>query len=63
MVNEGESADVRDAVSMLRASHPNLYLTFTPEGVVNLSRKKLGITLGIKAARYDIAVLTTTAPR
>ena len=61
VVNEGESADVRDAVSMLRASHPNLYLTFTPEGVVNLSRKKLGITLGIKAARYDIAVLTTTA--
>ena len=61
VVNEGESADVRDAVSMLRASHPNLYLTFTPEGVVNLSRKKLAITLGIKAARYDIAVLTTTA--
>ena len=61
VVNEGESADVRDAVSMLRASHPNLYLTFTPEGVVNLSRKKLGITLGIKAARYDIVVLTTTA--
>ena len=61
VVNEGESADVRDAVSMLRASHPNLYLTFTPEGVVNLSRKKLGITLGIKAARYDLAVLTTTA--
>ncbi len=61
VVNEGESADVRDAVSMLRSSHPNLYLTFTPEGVVNLSRKKLGITLGIKAARYDTVVLTTTA--
>lgn len=46
---------------MLRASHPNIYLTFTPEGVVNLSRKKLALTLGIKAARYDIVVLTTTA--
>ncbi|MCM1068030.1 MAG: glycosyltransferase [Muribaculaceae bacterium] len=61
VVNEGESSDVRDAVSMLRASHSNLYLTFTPEGVVNLSRKKLALTLGIKAARYDIVVLTTTA--
>lgn len=61
VVNEGESADVRDAVSMLRASNPNLYLTFTPEGVVNLSRKKLALTLGIKAARYDVVVLTTTA--
>lgn len=61
VVNEGESSDVRDAVSMLRASHHNLYLTFTPEGVVNLSRKKLALTLGIKAARYDIVALTTTA--
>lgn len=61
VVNEGESADVRDAVSMLRSTHPNLYLTFTPEGVVNLSRKKLALTLGVKAARYDIVVLTTTA--
>ena len=61
VVNEGESADVRDTVSMLRASHNNLYLTFTPEGVVNLSRKKLALTLGIKAARYEIVVLTTTA--
>ena len=61
VVNEGESADVRDTVSMLRASHPNIYLTFTPEGVVNLSRKKLALTLGIKAARYDIVVLTTSA--
>ncbi len=60
VVNEGESADVRDVVSMLRASNPNLYLTFTPDGVVSLSRKKLALTLGIKAARYDVVVLTTT---
>lgn len=61
VVNEGESTDVRDIVSALRATHNNLYLTFTPEGVVNLSRKKLALTLGIKAARYEIVVLTTTA--
>ena len=61
VVNEGESTDVRDIVSSLRATHNNLYLTFTPEGVVNLSRKKLALTLGIKAARYDTVVLTTTA--
>ena len=61
VVNDGESADVRDTVSMLRATHNNLYLTFTPEGVVNLSRKKLALTLGIKAARYNTVVLTTTA--
>lgn len=63
VVNEGESSEIRDTVGMLRASNPNLYLTFTPEGVVNLSRKKLALTLGIKAARYGIVVLTTTAAR
>lgn len=61
VVNDGESPDVRDTVSMMRASTPNLYLTFTPEGVVNLSRKKLALTLGVKAARYDVVVHTTTA--
>lgn len=61
VVNEGESVDVRDTAAALRAKHSNLYLTFTPEGVVNLSRKKLAVTLGVKAARYDIVVLTTTA--
>lgn len=63
VVNEGESAEIRDTIGMLRAANPNLYLTFTPEGVVNLSRKKLALTLGIKAARYGIVVLTTTAAR
>ncbi|MDE6276792.1 MAG: glycosyltransferase [Muribaculaceae bacterium] len=61
VVNEGESPDIRDVVSMLRASHPNLYLTSTPDGVRNLSRKKLGVTLGVKAARYGVLALTTTA--
>lgn len=61
VVNEGESADVRDAVSLLRMSNPNLYLTFTPDGVRSLSRKKLALTLGVKAARYDVLVFVTTA--
>lgn len=54
VVNEGESADVRDTVAMLRSKHSNLYLTFTPEGVVNLSRKKLALTLGVKADRKSV---------
>ena len=61
IVNEGESADVRDTVGMLKNRYPNLYLTFTPEGVVNLSRKKLALTLGVKAARHDVVVLTTSS--
>lgn len=59
VVNEGESVDVRDVVVALQLNHPNLYLTFTPDGARNLSRKKLALTLGIKAAKYDVVVLTT----
>lgn len=59
VVNEGESSDVRDVVAVLRASHDNIYLTHTPDGARSLSRKKLALTLGIKAARYATVVLTT----
>ena len=61
VVNDGDSVDVRNTVGTLSDIHRNLYLTHTPDGARSLSRKKLGITLGIKAARHDIVVLTTTA--
>lgn len=60
VVNEGDSGDVRNVIAAMQAANRNLYLTFTPEGARNLSRKKLALTLGIKAARHDIVVLTTT---
>lgn len=58
VVNEGDSPGVRSMVEDLQLRHHNLYLTFTPDGARNLSRKKLAITIGIKAARYPVAVLT-----
>lgn len=58
VVNEGESARVAGLVQDLRMRYPNLYLTYTPDGARSLSRKKLALTLGIKAARYDTVVLT-----
>lgn len=59
VVNEGDSPRVRAAVESLQMQHSNLYLTYTPDGARNLSRKKLAITLGIKAARYPVVVLTS----
>ena len=58
VVNEGDSLQVRDVVGTLQLTFPRLYLTHTPDGARNLSRKKLALTLGIKAARYDTVVLT-----
>lgn len=59
VVNEGDSPSIRETVSELQMTHSNLYLTSTPDGARNLSRKKLAITLGIKAARMPVVVLTT----
>lgn len=61
VVNEGDSSDVRNTVGPMQLAYRNLYLTHTPDGARNLSRKKLALTLGIKAARYDVVVLTTVA--
>ena len=60
VINEGDSADVREVINALQLAHRNLYLTFTPDGARNLSRKKLALTLGIKAARHGVVVNTTT---
>lgn len=60
VVNDGESDSVTNVVERLRTDYTNLYITYTPDGARNLSRKKLALMLGIKAARYPV-VLNTTA--
>lgn len=39
-------------------TYSNVYVTFIPPGSHNLSRRKLALTLGIKAAKGDIIVTT-----
>lgn len=63
VVNDGDSAEVRDTVQQLMQVHRNLYFTNAPDGARNLSRKKLALTLGIKAAKSDVVVLTTSSAR
>lgn len=58
VVNDGADPDTNMIVGRLKETYPNLYLTFTPDGARNLSRKKLGITLGVKAAKGEVVVIT-----
>lgn len=51
IVNDGSSEAIKDVFNRLALSHHNLYLTFIPDEAHNLSRRKLAITLGVKAAR------------
>lgn len=58
VVEDGDSHATETEVSKLQTLYPNLYMTFVPLRSRNLSRKKLSVTLGIKAARYDHLVFT-----
>lgn len=60
IVNDGESADTEDLVKLHSAKHRNLRLTFAPDDIRNISRKKLALMLGIKAAHNPVVVLTTS---
>lgn len=58
VVNDESADNTETVVSELELRYPNLYMTFAPERSRNLSRRKLSITLGIKAARYEALLLT-----
>lgn len=44
----------------MQLENPNLHVTFIPDDSKNISRRKLAIYLGIKAARHEIIVTTNT---
>lgn len=53
IINDGEDEEIKDVFKYFSLSHNNLYLTFVPELAKSVSRRKLGITLGVKAARNN----------
>lgn len=59
VVNDGYCPQVSEVVRMFQVAHPNLYMTTAPDGARNLSRKKLALTLAIKATTKPVVVLTT----
>lgn len=56
---DGQSEATRRVVDALRLQHNNIYMTEVPDEARNLSRRKLALTLGVKAARHEALVLTT----
>lgn len=65
VVNDGKSEDVRDVVTRIKNQEhrPNLYITFTPAQLRNVSHRKLAVTLGIKAAHHPVVMLLTEQSR
>lgn len=63
VVNDGADLATDELLTALEKEHPGLYHTFTPRDTSNLSRKKLALMLGIKAAKHDIMHLITSESR
>lgn len=63
VVNDGSRSELEGVLGDLELRYRNLYMTFTPEGSRNLSRKKMSLTIGVKAARYDTLMMTNASVR
>lgn len=58
------NAETTSALSdICETRYSNVYLTFIPPGSHNLSRRKLALTLGMKAAKGEVVVTTVSNAR
>lgn len=58
VVNDGSTDESESFLAEMEAKYDFLYHSFTPEQVRNLSTKKLALTIGIKASKYDWLIFT-----
>ena len=58
VVDESSTDDTEDVLKQLKATYPHLYTTYIPESSHYLSRRKLALTLGVKAAKNEWIILT-----
>lgn len=58
VTTDGRSPYAEDVVKLLSPGNRNLRMTYVPDEAHALSRRKLAMTLGVKAARFDYVLLT-----
>lgn len=58
VIYDRSADDCDDTLKLLEDQYPHLYHTFIPDSARYISHKKLGITMGIKASRYEWLVFT-----
>lgn len=58
VVDESSTDETVDVLKRLKNTYSNLYTTFIPETSHYLSRRKLALTIGIKAAKNEWLIIT-----
>ncbi|MGL5318120.1 MAG: glycosyltransferase [Bacteroidales bacterium] len=59
VVNDGSTDETNEELKLLEMRYPNLYHTYLPEEAKTQSRRKLALSMAVKAANYDWLVMTT----
>ena len=63
VVCQSTDGETQDYLKRMAAEYPHLYYTYIPESSRYMSRKKLQITLGVKAAKNEWIILTEPSCR
>ena len=63
VVDESSTDDTDDVLTQLKAQYPQLYTTYIPASSHYVSRKKLALTLGMKAAHHEWVIITEATCR
>lgn len=58
VVNDGSYDNTEDYLALMTKEYPNLKTSFVPKDANNISTKKLGLTIGIKASKNDLLLFT-----
>ena len=58
VINDGSTDETNEVLKLFQNEYSHLYYTYVPDEVKYLSRKKLALTIGIKAAKNDILLFT-----
>lgn len=60
VINDASTDETEDLLVVMEEEYPHLYHSFAPSSARYISHKKLALTLGIKASKYDWLVFTET---
>lgn len=58
VIDDRSTDDTHDILTIYSKKYPNLHITFIPLNAHALSSKKLGLTLGVKAAQHEYLLFT-----
>ena len=58
IVDESSTDDTADVLKLMKAKYPHLYTTFLPKPNRLVTRQRLALTLGVKAAKHSWVVFT-----